>query len=101
MPQVDIDITPIQIDGDLYHTIAQFAYITNRSESSVRVLISKGNRVRRLQAQHYGGKPFIPRDELMAFPFTLAGRALCVYHYQEDGSILFDVQEESKDNETT
>ena len=90
MPQTDLDTTPIQIDGDLYHTIAQFAWITNRSESSVRLLISKGNRIRKLITRYFGGKPFVPRDELTGFPFTLPGRALRVYHYRDDGSVGYD-----------
>ncbi len=90
MQQTAIDTAPINIDGEPYHTIAQFAHITNRSESSVRVLVSKGNRVRILKTVYFGGKPFIPRDELTAFPFTCAGRALRIYHYLDDGSVVYD-----------
>jgi hypothetical protein len=79
---------PIEIEGSLYYTVKQFASITNRSEQSVRLLILKGNKIRKLLCVKFADKPFIPIDELTDFPFTVSGRNQSPYHYDKQGEVI-------------
>ena len=83
-----IDLTPIEIEGNGYYTVKQFAELTHRSEQSVRLLISKGNRIRRLETNNLVGKPFIPVEELTNFPFTVSGHNAESYHYNAIGEVV-------------
>lgn len=75
-----------ELNGKLYFTVKRFAWATKRSEQSVRFLMCYGNRIRRLKVKRFGGKPYIPYEELTEFPFTLPGRNTKeVYHYTKDG----------------
>lgn len=77
------------LDGERYFTVKAFAAATNRSEQSVRFLMSYGNRVRKLKVVRKFDKPLIPFSELTEFPFTVPGRgAKEVYHYGVDGRIV-------------
>jgi len=87
------DLT-IEINGNAYFTIKDFAIVTKRSQQSVRFLISKGNRIRKLKVVHFADKPYVPYAEMLEFPFTTAGRnSKQIYHYKENGSS----QEEKSD----
>ena len=68
------DEKSIEIDGEEYWTVQQFSKLTRRKEGSIRVLISKGNRLRALKWIRIGGKPFIRASELFEFPFVINGR---------------------------
>ena len=83
-------MNPLSIDGAEYYTVKQFARKTYRSEQSVRFLISKGNRLRKLKCVYFAGKPFIPVTELTEYPFTLAGRQSRVFHYNTTGVAVYD-----------
>ena len=75
-----------KIDGNLYFTVKHFAWVTKRSETNVRFLMSYGNRIRKLRVVRFGDKPYIPYEEMLEFPFTLPGRnSKQIYHYSEDG----------------
>jgi hypothetical protein len=77
-----------KVNGKFYFTVKHFAWATHRSEQSVRFLISKGNRLRKLKATWDRGRRMIPYSELTEYPFTVSGRAQEeVYHYDEDGAI--------------
>ena len=82
------DLTPIKINGVDYYTVKQFAWITNRTDQSVRRLILKGNKIRRLEAKYFGGKPFIPVMEFKEFPFTFAGTSPDTYRYTDAGGTV-------------
>ena len=82
----------ISINGEFYFTVKQFALLTNRTEQSVRFLITKGNRVRKLLINRIANKPFVFANELTDFPFTVAGKSEDVYHYNEKG----EIEEEEK-----
>lgn len=76
-----------EIDGHLYLTVRDFARIINRSEPTVRRLMSTGNRYRRLKVLHVAGKPFILANEVYTYPFTLSGRNFRdVFNYTDDGT---------------
>ena len=83
-------MNPLSIDGNAYYDVKQFAKLTQRSEQSVRFLISKGNRIRKLKCVYFAGKPFIPTTELTEYPFTLAGRQSRSFHYSESGAPVYD-----------
>jgi hypothetical protein len=83
-----MDTTPIEINGDKYYSVKQFAHMTHRTEQSVRLLMLKGNKIRKLECHHFAGKPFIPVEELTDFPFTVAGRNQEPYHYDEEGVVI-------------
>lgn len=87
------DLEPVQINGHEYYTVKQFAWLTNRSEQSVRHLMHNGNRVRKLKVKRIAGKPFILKEELTQFPFTTAGPVLAVFHYDEDGRVVDDADQ--------
>ena len=75
-----------EIEGKRYFTVKHFAYATKRSEINVRFLMARGNRIRKLRVVRFGGKPFIPYEEMLEFPFTLPGRSSKeIYHYNEAG----------------
>jgi len=83
----EIPLNAIRIDGDSFYTVKQFALLTNRTEQSVRYLIIKGNRIRKLLVRKIADKPFVFADELTDFPFTVAGKSIDIYHYTKDGKI--------------
>jgi hypothetical protein len=64
----------INIEGQDYFTVDQFSKLTNKSQQTIRVLILKGNRIRKLSSITIGGKPFIISTELFNFPFVTTGR---------------------------
>lgn len=75
-----------EVEGEKYFTVKSFARIICRSEQSVRFLISRGNRIRKLKAVKKLEKPLIPVSELVEFPFTMPGRgSKTVYHYNMKG----------------
>lgn len=76
-------VNKININDQLYYTVKDFAKLTNRTEQSVRLLISKGNRVRKLKVDYIAGKPLIPCEELTGFPFTTSGRGSEIYYLEE------------------
>jgi len=91
----DIEKRRININGKDYLTIKDFAMIVNRSESTIRQLLYKGNRLRRLRCDHVGSKPFIPYSELTEYPFTVAGRDFTnayTYEFDEEGKMQLKIQ---------
>jgi hypothetical protein len=68
------DEATINIEGQDYFTVDQFSKLTNKSQQTIRVLILKGNRIRKLVSKSIGGKPFILSSELFEFPFVTTGR---------------------------
>lgn len=68
------DEIAIRIEGKDYWLVSQFAKLTNKKEQTIRLLISKGNRIRKLNHIHIGEKPFICAEELFEFPFVVPGR---------------------------
>lgn len=83
----------IKINGKEYLTVKDFALVVNRSISTIRQLLSAGNRIRRIKCEHVAGKPFIPFSEVTGFPFTISGRdfstAFC-YVYGADGMMRLE-----------
>lgn len=68
------EIEPLNVNGDNYFSLSQFAYLVDRSEASIRHLISKGNKIRKLKVCYFNKVPLIPEKELFDFPFLLRGR---------------------------
>jgi hypothetical protein len=92
-------IKPTMINGEPYISINEFAFLTNHSEHSIRMLISKGNKIRKLKTlKLFGTARAIPLSELTEYPFTGAGRDCAfVYHYTNEGKIRqgdFDAEKE-------
>ena len=77
-----------KINDKEYYNVKQFAALTNRTQQSVRFLISKGNKIRKLKYIKIVGAILIPINELTNYPFTTCGRNFEVYHYNKDGSIV-------------
>jgi len=80
-------IAPTKIADGEYYTLKEFARLTNREEDSVRKLIKKGNRMRKLRHRYFFGSPFILAGELTEFPFTSSGRNAEIFHYDKDGKV--------------
>ena len=85
-----VALSIIEINGESFYTVKQFAVLTNRTEQSVRFLITKGNRIRKLLVKRIAGRPFIFADELTDFPFTVAGKSEDVFHYNAKGKVVED-----------
>jgi len=63
----------ININGQAYWTVRQFSNLTDKEQGTIRVLINKGNRLRRLKTVKIARKPFILASELFDFPFVING----------------------------
>ena len=86
-------IQTTNINGEDYWLVNQFAKLTQRTEGSIRVLINKGNRIRKLKCIKFGGKPFIESEELFDFPFVICGQPSKIgtfveQFYMESGQLL-------------
>jgi hypothetical protein len=75
----------IAINSDKYYDLQTFADITNRSAQSIRLLIGKGNRFRKIDYLKLGRALYIEEHELVDFPFACAGRSKLVLRYTKDG----------------
>ena len=86
---MQIVLDPIQIGGDRFYTVSQFAAITNRSDQSVYKLIKQGNSMRKLNAIKVAQRVLIPAEEVTEFPFTGIGPNSNerIYHYNNEGEI--------------
>jgi hypothetical protein len=82
-----IDLTET-VNGKLYFSVKNFAWVTKRSEQNVRFLMAKGNKQRKLVVERVMGKPMIPFSELTEYPFGTPGRNASVYHYDINGLIV-------------
>ena len=75
-------------EGIDYIHISEFAQATNRSLQAARVLIEKGNCIRKLKAFRDGSRLMVPIKEMYGFPFTCKGQGTSkeIFHYTEDGT---------------
>ena len=80
----------ITINGKDYYDVKTFAALTDRSSQAIYRLISKGNSVRKLDAETILGKPLIPIGELANFPFCTSGpnARLNTYTFEEKAKEL-------------
>ena len=74
-----------EVNGEKYVEIKDFAFITNRSSSSIYNLINKGNKKRKLKSRKVGSTLLVLLSEFDNFPFYKAG---------EDTSYKMYVKEE-------
>lgn len=84
-------LTPIEIDKEMFYSVKQFAILTNRTEQTVKYLMRKGNRVRKLRTKKIGTCSWVYAKELTEFPFTYTGTGAIenkVYHYNEKGEVV-------------
>jgi len=88
-------MTTFKVNGKVYFDVKTFAALTNRTTQAVYRLISKGNSVRKLKADHVLGKPMIPVSELAEFPFCSSGpwAKKNVYHFDVSGIKIEDFVE--------
>jgi hypothetical protein len=82
---MDNIIIAYKIFGKDYYTVSQFSRLVNKTQNDIRVLICKGNSIRKLKAFRIENKVFIPASELVDFPFTSAN--LDVVYYNNEGYI--------------
>lgn len=73
----------IAINTIKYYDLQTFADLTNRSAQAIRLLIAKGNRLRKLKHLKLGRMLLIEIQELTEFPFSCAGRSKLVIKYDE------------------
>lgn len=64
----------LTIGGQEYWGAQQFADLTQRNVGSIRVLFTKGNRIRKLKGKNINGRLYINAQELFEFPFVIVGR---------------------------
>ena len=82
----DLVNNTIEINGTKYYDLATFADLTRRSAQSIRLLIGKGNRFRKIDHLKLGILLYINDYELINFPFACSGRSKLVLRYREDGT---------------
>lgn len=71
---------------ELIH-IMEFADKTHRSVQSLRYLIEQGGQFRKLKSFRDRSRLYIPKTELLGFPFRSRGTkdgTSTIYHYHED-----------------
>jgi len=73
----------VNLDGKDYWSIPQFSALTGRSEYTLRQLITKGNRIRKMRATRFNGRVFVEAEELFEFPFVVAGRPSGIGEYAD------------------
>lgn len=77
----------IELNGELFFEVKDFAEATKRSTQNIRFLMAYGNRFRKLEVKRFGGKPYIPWSELTSYIFTSPGRSSQIlYRYDEEGN---------------
>lgn len=79
----------VDIDGQKYYPLYQFAEMTCRSVSTIRHLMFTGNKIRKLQyKEEPAGRYYIPVEEYTEFPFTSSGRYASdkVYKFTPSGA---------------
>ncbi len=69
---------------ELIH-IADFAYALNRSVTSTRRLVEKGNSIRKMKALRDKSRLMIPVAEMKGYPFVASGpgKDKRIFHYKE------------------
>ena len=72
--RIETIITTINIEGEDYFSLSEFSYLSRRSESNIRALFNKGNRIRKLKKARFGNSIFIVSSELVEFPFIVRGK---------------------------
>lgn len=80
------------INGEEYWLVSQFANLVGKSEDTVRGLVTNGNKIRSLEANHLGKQVLIKASELFEFPFSANGRPTergpyVKYFYLKDGEL--------------
>lgn len=96
MPITIEDETTVSVEGEDCWTVKQFSALTEKEPGTIRMLVSKGNRIRKLKTIRVAGKPFILANELFDFPFVINGRpdgfanSTCVTRFfiREDGELV-------------
>lgn len=83
----------VNIEGKDYWTVASFGALTQRSDRSIRILITKGNRQRKLKAISVNGRVYIEENEIFDFAFCVSGRPANMgdfveRFYMENGELL-------------
>lgn len=80
----------IEINGERYFRVKDFAALTSRTSQSVYQLIRVGNTRRKLKCKKISGIPYIPYKELTDFPFVRPGanNDREEYHYDTEGNII-------------
>ena len=83
-----VKLKPDYILGiDSYYTVKKFAKLVGRTEQTIRYLITHGNIIRKLAANHEFGHIMIPVSEYTEFPFTEPGRGAVYHTYNLDGTL--------------
>jgi len=95
MPITIEEVTTVNVEGEDCWTVKQFSVLTEKDPGTIRMLITKGNRLRKIKVIRVAGKPFILAKELFEFPFVVNGRpdsfanSTCITRYflREDGEL--------------
>lgn len=79
-------------DGDTWYTCKEIGEFTGRTVKSVYDLIKKGNQWGKLPCRYIGGRPMVPKTELLKFVFVSSGRygAMQSYRYTANGEKDYD-----------
>jgi hypothetical protein len=90
---------PMEIDGNLYYTLEQFATITGKTASHILRMTTAGNRIGKLKYARILNKTIIPVSELARFAWVRRGHGSIteIYTYLEDGSRIYETLEEYKE----
>lgn len=87
----------IEVNGEDYYYLHDFAELTNRSCQAIRLAILTGNRLDKLRAEKIGESVIIPASELTRFPFCSPGKNKRVSFYTADGQEVTRVIETTEE----
>ncbi len=81
--------TYVTVNDVDYYDVKVFAELTNRTEQAIRLLVIKGNRLRKLKSIKVGPTILIEKSELTEYPFACAGRSKTVVMFDEHGNEIY------------
>ena len=92
-------IEPIEVNGELYYTLEQFATITGKTSGHIMRMITTGNRIRKLKSKSLLSKTMVLASELEDFPFIRrgGGEITEVYHFDAAGNKTLEYIEDYHD----
>ena len=64
----------LNIEGGDYWTVPSFSRLVQKTDRVIRLLASKGNRIRKLKHKSIYGRVYIEENEVFDYPFTMIGR---------------------------
>lgn len=89
MANIDDKLNTIEINGKDYYTVQQFAFITGKSEVTIRHKTKYETGEKQLKHIVVANKVFILASELQNYKWTFPGKGELEYSYDTQGNKIF------------